>query len=157
MPPWTRRGLTKGEVAIGKSMFADAIDWRRAGIAYAPPMPHGAMVPLGLTIVHGLRWPPPLDFAADSLDRQGWLIHELAHVWQAARGRLLAFAKLSALGANAYRVPNPPERPFSAYNIEQQAEIARLLFMARQGQPIPGAPTRAQLERLWPVPARSLT
>jgi hypothetical protein len=105
MRPWTRRPLTAGEIALGRTVFAETIAWPQVGVLYAAPMPHGAMVPLGLTIVHGLRWPPPQDFAADTLERQGWFIHELAHVWQAARGRLLAWAKLSALGARAYRVP----------------------------------------------------
>lgn len=151
MAPWTRRALTTGEIALGRGVFADAIDWPRAGLLYAPPLPHGAMVPLGLTIVHGLRWPPPQDFAADTVDRQGWFIHELAHVWQAARGVVLAAAKLRALGRGAYRVHYQAGKPFDAYNIEQQAEIARMVFLARIGRPLPQSPPRAALEALWPV------
>lgn len=151
MRPWSRRALTPGEIALGRGMFGDAIHWPRAGILYAPPMPHGAMVPLGLTIVHGLRWPPPTDFARDTQDRQGWFIHELTHVWQAACGVVLAAAKLRALGRGAYFVRFQPGAPLSAYNIEQQAEIARMLFMARLGRPVPNAPPRDALEAVWPV------
>lgn len=153
MPPWARRGLTKGEIALGRTVFAEEIGWGAVAIVYAPPMPHGAMVPLGDTIIHGLRWRPPWDFAAVGMDEQGWFIHELAHVWQAARGVRLAAAKLSALGRSAYALRYAPDRPFGAYNIEQQAEIARFLFLARSGAPHPQAPAATALAALWPVRA----
>mgnify|MGYP001809696460 CR=1 FL=1 len=131
MRPWARRALTAGEIALARTIFAEQIDYAAVHIFNAPLMPHGAMVPLGATIVHGAQWPPPTDFTADTLDRQAWFIHEMAHVWQAATGVTLAAAKLSALGAGAYRVSLEPGRSFFDYNIEQQAEIARFLFLAR--------------------------
>ena len=148
-PPWRRRGLTPGEIALGRRVFADQIAWPQVGLLWAPAAPHGAMVPLGLTIVHGARWPPPRDFAAAALDQQGWFIHELAHVWQAARGEWLAGAKLFALGRAAYRVRLTADKRFFDYNIEQQAEIVRFVFLARAGALPAGAPPRAGLEALW--------
>jgi hypothetical protein len=78
------------------------------------------------------------------LPEQGWFIHELVHVWQAARGVVLPLAKLSALGRNAYRVNWHEKDRFGAYNIEQQAEIVRALFLARAADA-----ADAVLETLW--------
>jgi hypothetical protein len=148
-PPWRRRALTEGEQALGQALYGDTIDWPAVGLFWAPAAPHGAMVPLGLTIVHGARWPAPADFAHAPLAQQGWFIHELAHVWQAARGEWLAGAKLFALGRGAYRVALREGRSFFDYNIEQQAEIARFVFLARCGAPASEAPPARALEALW--------
>jgi hypothetical protein len=59
---------------------------------------------------------------------------------------LLAFAKLRALGFNAYSFTCGA--PFARYNIEQQAEIARSLFHARAGAALAEADVD-QLETLW--------
>ena len=61
----------------------------------------------------------------------------------------MPLAKLTALGARAYRYDYDPLRPFRAYNIEQQAEIGRHLFLARAGAPAPGAAPLGRLEALW--------
>ena len=62
---------------------------------------------------------------------------------------LLPVAKLSAIGARAYRYRLAPGKPLRDYNIEQQAEIVRHLFLARCGEPETGAPPRLELEALW--------
>lgn len=156
MRAFARRALTAGEIALAQTVFADRIDYSRVRIHYVPVMPHGAMVPLGKTIVHGAAWPPPTDFMADTLDRQGWFVHEMAHVWQATIGTPLALAKLNALGTAAYRVVIDPARSFFDYNIEQQAEIARFIFLARSGRPHPDGPPVRTLERLWPIAANDV-
>ncbi len=76
-------------------------------------------------------------------------MHELAHVWQAAGGTVLAAAKLSALGKKAYAYEPRVGLKLSGYNIESQAEIARHVFLARAGKPEVGAPERAWLEEIW--------
>ncbi|MFZ4604289.1 MAG: hypothetical protein ACOYM8_17750 [Caulobacterales bacterium] len=151
MPIWGRRGLTAGEIALAGEAFAEPIDWRGVAVVQvAPAAPWGAMVPLGRTILFG-RWRAALDFARVDLHEQGWFVHELAHVWQAARGTVLAAAKLSAVGHAAYSADWAIERPFSAYNIEQQAEIARFAFLAARGRPDPKGPDLRRLAALWPL------
>jgi hypothetical protein len=156
MRAFEKRRLTTGEIALARTVFAEHIDYPRVTIRYAPLMPYGAIVPIGDTILHGAAWPPPRDFTCDTLDRQGWFIHEMAHVWQAEIGVTLALAKLRALGASAYRVVIDPALSFFDYNIEQQAEIARFVFLAQRGCPHPDGPPRRTLETLWPIRAGDL-
>lgn len=146
MPLFERRRLTDGEITLGRAMFADEIDWRRVRVAQGPPIVYAAMVPFGRTIWFG-RWRAAWDFSREPEPAQGWFVHELAHVWQSARGVVLAYAKLRALTRKAYALNYAPERAFGAYNIEAQAEIARLLFLARRGAKT--EPGRDALEALW--------
>lgn len=143
-----RRALTAGERALAAPIFAERLPLDDLRIAQAPRLPFWAMVPVGRTVVFSL-WRAAHDFAQTDRGEQGWLIHELAHCWQARRGVFLAGAKLRALGVRAYRYQLTPGKPLGAYNIEQQAEIVRHLFLARIGAPEPGAPPLAQLQGLW--------
>lgn len=147
MKPGQRRALTAGEIALGRSVFGDEIAWSKVRIQQAPPLGFGAMVPIGRTIVFS-KWRAAHDFSIATMWDQGWFVHELAHVWQAARGVVLAAAKLGALGKGAYcYTPKAPD--LRAYNIECQAEIARHLFLARAGVPEKGAPSKDWLEEAW--------
>jgi hypothetical protein len=147
MKPGQRRALTKSEIALGRSVFGDEIAWSKVRICQAPALGFGAMVPIGRTIVFS-KWRAAHDFVDAPMRDQGWFIHELTHVWQAARGVVLAGAKLGALGKGAYAY-TPKAQKLSAYNIERQAEIARHLFLARAGLPEAGAPSREWLEETW--------
>lgn len=151
MADFTRRSLTAGERAIAHATFgAASAPWDAVRIFQAPTQaPWGAMVPLGRTIVFA-AWRAAEDFAAVDLQEQAWFVHELAHVWQAARGTPLALAKLAAVGRAAYRADWAIERPFAAYNIEQQAEIVRFAYLARHGRPDPHGPSLRRLAALWP-------
>jgi hypothetical protein len=143
MRTFAHRVLTTGEVALARPVFGAEIAWPRVRIIQAPPAGFGAMAPLRHTIIFS-GWAAACDFADAPLAEQGWFIHELAHVWQAGQGVALPLAKLSALGRNAYRLRVTPGKPFAAYNIEQQAEIVRGLFLARAAdRPDP------DLEALW--------
>lgn len=151
MRAFERRGLTAGEIALGQGIFGQSVRWARVRIAQAPfypPLwaPFAAVVPLGETIWFG-TWRAPSDFSFATRAAQGWFIHELAHVWQATRGVVLPVAKLGALTRGAYRVRHAPDKRFKQHNIEAQAEIARLLFLAREG--VETVPARDDLEALW--------
>ena len=148
MHVWERRTLSVGEIALGCAVFGDGVDWAGVRIAQTLSLGFAAMVPLGKTIVFS-RWRAARDFAAASLKEQGWFVHELAHVWQAARGTVPAAAKLKALGKRAYAYEPRVDVKLGDYNIERQAEIARHLFLARAGAPEAGAPARAWLEEIW--------
>jgi len=142
------RPLTAGEIALGRSIFADEIAWPEVRIAQAPQAGFAAMVPFGRTIIYS-KWLAPHDFTQATIDEQGWFIHELAHVWQAKRGVVLALAKLRALGKHAYRYEARAGARVSDFNIEGQAEIARHLFLARRGLSVSGMAARAWLEEVW--------
>lgn len=144
-----RRVLTAGERAIARDLFANEIEADRIAIAQVPPLlGFGAMAPFRRTIFFS-RLRAARDFAVAPLRWQALFAHELVHCWQAARGVLLPLAKLSAIGSGAYRYQFTQGKPFADYNIEQQAEIVRHLFLARRGEPEPGAPPHLELEALW--------
>ena len=148
MRAFERRRLTEGEIALGRAMFGDDVDWARVRVMQLPALGFFAMVPFGRTILYAkLRaW---RDFSQAPSEEQGIFVHELTHVWQAARGMILAFAKLRALGRGAYRYQPKPDAALSDYNIESQAEIARHLFEWRLGAPDPASPSRPWLEDIW--------
>lgn len=147
MKPGERRRLTQGEIDLGRLVFGDEIDWPRVRVLQAPSLGFGAMVPLGRTIVFS-RWRAAHDFSPAPLDEQGWLVHELMHVWQAKHGVPLALAKLGALGKLAYTYAPKPNAKLKHYNIERQAEIARHVFLARAGSQA-DIPPRSWLEDVW--------
>ncbi len=146
MGVFTRRALTAGEVALGRALFGEEVAWGTVRVAQLPPLGFAAMVPTGRTILYS-RARARLDFVQAPLAEQGLFVHELAHVWQAERGVVLALAKLLAIGRGAYRVEMRAGARFAAYNIEAQAEIVRLLFLTRAGVDT-GAP-RAWFEEVW--------
>lgn len=147
MKPGQHRRLTDGECALGRDVFGEEIDWRSVRIVQAPSLGFGAMVPLGRTIIFS-RWRAARDFVQAPLDEQGWLVHELMHVWQAKHGVFLAGAKLSAIGSMAYTYKPEPHAKLKHYNIERQAEIARHLFLARSGSQA-AIPPQDWLEEVW--------
>ena len=148
MAIWERRPLSAGEIAFGRSVFGGEISWPKISVLQAPRLGFAAMVPLGRTIVFS-KWRAWRDFAAAPVSEQAWVVHELMHVWQAARGVVLAGAKLGALGNGAYVYEAIAGAKLGDYNIESQAEIARHLFLARAVAPAEDAPPRAWLEAIW--------
>jgi hypothetical protein len=140
-----RRRLTEGEKRIARSMFGDELDYERVRIWQLPRLGFAAMAPFSALILFS-HWRAPRDFSRASVEAQGWLVHELTHCWQARQGRILALAKLRALGFDAYSFSCGA--PFARYNIEQQAEIARYLFHARAGAALADVDID-QLEALW--------
>lgn len=148
MRVFERRRLSEGEIALGRGMFGDDVKWERVRIVQFPALFFFAMVPFGNTIVYA-KLRARADFAKASSFEQGVFIHELTHVWQAARGVVLAFAKLRALGRDAYRYQARWGAALKEYNIESQAEIARHLFEARIGKPDREAPPAQLLEEIW--------
>lgn len=148
MRPMQRRVLTAGEIALARPIFGAGFDAARITLVQLPPLGFAAMAP-SAGLVAFSRWRAPRDFTEAALSEQGWLIHELAHCWQAQAGVALPLAKLAALGARAYR-QTPDARGFAGLNIETQAECARFAFLSRAGAPDPAG---AHYAKLWPMPA----
>lgn len=132
----TSRSLTDGEIALARSVFGDAIDYRRVRLVrgkWWPLQPRGiVMAPTGNIHFHPAdqRWCE--DFAAAPLDLQGLLVHELTHVWQAqTRGRFYLPLMRHPFCRYSYEIV--PGRRFERYGLEQQAELVRHAFLARHG------------------------
>ncbi len=130
------RPLTEGEIALARTVFGDAIDYARVRIVrgrWWPFQPRGiVMAPTGNIHFHPEDPGWSEDFSQWSLDRQGLLIHELTHVWQAqTRGRY--YLPLMRHPFCRYSYHLIPGQPFDRYGLEQQAEIVRHAFLARHG------------------------
>ena len=150
----TSRPLTPGEVALARSIFGEAIDYSRVRLVHRkwwPFQPRGTvMAPTGNIHFHpeGGRWSD--DFSKEPLHRQGLFIHEMTHVWQAqTRGRF--YLPLMRHPFCRYRYSIVPGRAFGRYGLEQQAEIVRHLFLARQGTHPSTSPPLPVLEKLCPI------
>ncbi len=148
MATFERRPLSEGEIALARPIFADEIDWPRVRVLQAPKLGFGAMAPFGRSIIFS-QWRAWRDFADAPIGEQGWFVHELAHIWQSARGMVLPLAKLRAMGRAAYAYKPRAGAKLEDYNIERQAEIARHLFLARAGVCERGAPEMTWLEEVW--------
>ncbi|QNM82750.1 vgr related protein [Sphingomonas sabuli] len=137
------RSLTTGEIALARSVFGDAIDYRAVKLVrrkWWPLQPKNvAMAPCGNIHFHphGDSWSD--DFAGERLSLQGFFIHEMTHVWQAQRsGRY--FLPLMRHPFCRYRYTYVPGRPFARYGLEQQAEIVRHVFLRERGMGIEAPP-----------------
>ena len=130
------RPLTTGEIALGRSVFGDAIDYSKVRLVkrkwwWFQPR-NTAMAPTGNIHFHphGDLWSE--DFAAEPLHRQGLFIHEVTHVWQSqTRGRF--YLPLMRHPFCRYSYELVPGRAFDWYGLEQQAEIVRHAFVAERG------------------------
>jgi hypothetical protein len=121
-------------VTLARSIFGDAIDYQKVRIRrrkWFPFQPRRVtMAPRGHIHFHPRGDAYCDDFAAAPLAAQGLFIHELTHVWQHQRG---VFLPLRRHPFSPYRYTLEPGRPFARYGIEQQAEIVRHAFLARNG------------------------
>lgn len=139
----TFRPLTRGERALVRGVFGDAIDYDRVEIrnrkwAFFQPR-HVVMAPMGHLHFHPRGDLFCDDFCDVPLERQGLFIHEMTHVWQAqTRGRW--FLVLMRWPFDRYSYTLKPGWPLERYGLEQQAEIVRHYFLLSKGRTVPGAP-----------------
>jgi len=137
------RALTLGEIALSRSIFGDTIDYspvRMIRRKWWPFQPRGiVMAPTGNIHFHPAdeRWSD--DFSAEPLSRQGLFIHEMTHVWQTQkRGRFYLPLMRHPFCRYAYQLREG--WAFDHYGLEQQAEIVRHAFMARNGARLASVP-----------------
>ena len=147
----TGRPLTKGEIKIARSVFGDSIDYTPVRIArrkWWPFQPRETLMsPCGHVHVHPASTLWSEDYSAERIELQGLLMHELTHVLQAQeRGRFYLPLMRHPFCRYGYRIV--PGRPFDRYGIEQQGELVRHLFFARNGRTLPGMASREALERI---------
>jgi hypothetical protein len=125
------RGLTVGERQLAQSVFGESLlldDIRIYACGWV--LRHYAISPNGHVYFHPDDWQS--DFSQASLALQGWLIHELTHVWQVQQG---VSVLRRALFDRRYRYVLRDDQLFLQYGIEQQAQIVQDYFVRRaQGQ-----------------------
>jgi len=137
------RSLTDGEIELARSVFRNAIDYSRVRMVKGKWWPfqpfNAAMAPMGDIYFHPDAGGWSDDFSEETLQRQGFFIHEMTHVWQAQKGGRF-FLLLMRHPFCRYSYELTPGKPFSQYGIEQQAEIVRDRFLAGRGVPLPVTP-----------------
>ena len=88
--PSKGRPYTKGEIALGKSIFKDEIDFSKSKIYYKKyslyHQPRHAMAPNGNIYFHPKGNGYLDNFSTGTPGQKGLLIHELTHVWQYQKG-----------------------------------------------------------------------
>lgn len=143
MPASKSRSLTTGEVELARSVFLDAVDYSRVRMVrrkwwlFHPR--NAAMAPTGNIHFHphGDLWSD--DFSGEPLWRQGLFVHEMTHVWQAqTRGRY--YLPLMRHPFCRYKYKCVEGQAFERYGLEQQAEIARHIFLAGRGARVEAPP-----------------
>ena len=147
------RSLTEGERRIARSIYRGSIDLAAVTIRRRKwfwfQRRDTLMAPCGHIHVHPSsdRWSE--DYSQERIGLQGLLIHELCHVWQAQhRGRF--YLPLMRHPFCRYRYRLRPGLRFEDYGLEQQAEIARHVFIQRAGYAVPGAAPLPLLEDILP-------
>ncbi|MEM1050841.1 MAG: vgr related protein [Pseudomonadota bacterium] len=143
--------MSKGEVALARTIFGDAIDYgpvrikRRKWWPFQPK--RITMAPDGHLYFHPLGTAYCDDFSSAPLLTQAFFMHELTHVWQTQTlGRWYLILKRHPFCRYSYTLR--PGIPFSAYGVEQQAEIVRHAFLLRHGAKIAGVADKSAYEML---------
>lgn len=88
------------------------------------------------------------DFSCASAASKGIFIHEMVHVWQYQKG---IFLPLRRHPFCRYSYSIKPGWPLERYGLEQQAEIVRHAFLAREGMPVAGSPSVEQYRAILPA------
>lgn len=153
------RALTRGEVALAREMFGDAIDYARVTIRrrkWFPFQPRRVtMAPMGHLHFHPRSDAYCEDFGAASLGAQSLFIHEMTHVWQTqTRGRWYLLFARHPFSRYGYRLV--AGKPLERYGIEQQAMIVQHAFLLRRGAVVSDAAGKATYESLVRFPGATL-
>jgi len=153
MTPKVIRPLSQGERNLAASIFGGAIDLAQVTVKrqkWFPFQPkHVLMAPTGHIHIHPESHHWSDDFSVEPVHRQGWFLHELTHVWQTQqRGRF--YLPLMRHPFCRYDYAIRANWPLDRYGLEQQAEIVRHTFLARNRIAIAGAPPLAVLESILP-------
>ena len=147
------RNLTSGEIKLCQQVFADLIDYSAVRVMNHPFLPwqskHVIMAPSGYIHIRNLNYRD--DYSKESRSYQALFIHEMAHIYQYQqninvlfKGAFLQAAYFLSMGKyNPYKYQFNPNKSFLDYNIEQQGDIARDIFLKK----IPNIILKNQISR----------
>jgi hypothetical protein len=134
-PPLISRGLTPQEIEIARSVFGDALDTSQirindGGVPFAGD--NAVAFPNRIVFPQGTLSQPGSNF-------NGWLVHELTHIWQYQRGNTVPELAVDAAGGDYdYGGPEGLEaaqragKPFGQFTFEEQAQIVRHYYERTQ-------------------------
>ncbi|MDO5768111.1 MAG: type IV secretion protein Rhs [Psychrobacter sp.] len=123
--PAKSRPLTAGEIALAREVFGETIKLDEVRLKTAWwVLRHYAVSPNGNIYFHPADWRE--DFSQAALGHQGWLIHELTHVWQLQQGLKVI---RGAMMNRRYEYAFESGKTFFAYGIEQQARMVQDYFI----------------------------
>ncbi|MGB3166393.1 MAG: vgr related protein [Alteraurantiacibacter sp.] len=149
------RPLTTGEVALARTMFGDAVQYRKVMIrrrkwAFFQPK-NVTMAPRGHIHFHPMGGGYCDDFTTKTLRRQALFIHEMTHVWQT---QTLGdwYLVLNRMPWARYDYALKPGWRLEQYGIEQQARIVEHAFMLRNGAKLPGVADKSAYDALVAFP-----
>ena len=126
--PQQVRHLNDAEIALARTVFGEHIYLDNVQLKTAWwVLKNYAVSPNGNIYFHRDNW--ITDFTKVSLSKQGWLIHELTHVWQLQQGLKVV---RGALINRRYGYELVIGKPFFDYGIEQQARMVQDYFIRRQ-------------------------
>lgn len=135
------RGLTQGEIGMAQPVFGNLIDYSKIrifNIPYLPWQPTNIFIaPNGNLYVHQKYFHS--DYSRCSITLQSIFIHELTHILQyqqqtnvILKGALLQLGYYLSLKLyNPYKYQFVEGKAFTQYNIEQQGDIARDIFLKK--------------------------
>lgn len=135
------RSLSFGEIQISKKVYGDLIAYDQVKIMnhpYLPWQPHNIlMAPQGYIHVRNAHYSD--DYSCESLSYQALFIHEMAHIYQHQQGVnvllhgavLQSAFYLSIRRYDPYKYTLKTGKQFSQYNIEQQGDIAKDIFLGK--------------------------
>ena len=151
------RPLTQGELTHARALFGDAIALDRIKVharRYLPFQPRNvAMAPNGHIYFPNACYKPDLSTNVPDL---AWILHELTHVWQHQSGMWVRLRGALAVGRYGYGDLAATDRPFTRFNIEQQAAIVGDYVLITNGYRAQhGRGTRADYERVLPFVAEA--
>ncbi|WP_227429014.1 type IV secretion protein Rhs [Psychrobacter sp. I-STPA6b] len=122
------RSLTENEVILAYSVFGSDLDVSHIKIKTAWwVLKNYAVSPNGNIYFNHEDWVD--DFTEQSLSQQGWLIHELTHVWQLQKGLKVV---RGALLNRRYGYVLKEGKSFFSFGIEQQARMVQDYFIRRE-------------------------
>ena len=121
------RQLTAAEKQLAKSVFGAHLQLDAIRIvAHRGIIKNYAISPNGNVYFNPQNWCD--DFSKRSLQKQSWLIHELAHVWQIQQG--LSVVR-KAIFDRRYNYILEQGKLFLQYGIEQQAQMVQDYFIKK--------------------------
>lgn len=135
------RNLTSGEIKLCQSVFENLIDYDSVQVMnqrFLPWQPSGIiMAPCGAIHLHPTDYRD--DFSTQTLAERAIFIHEMAHIYQYQQninvfrhGLILQLGYyLSFKYYNPYHYQLKSNQNFFCYNIEQQGNIARDIYLGK--------------------------
>lgn len=135
------RALTVGEIRLCQSVFGNLIDYKKVKVLNQPYLPwqpvHMFMAPEGY--IHSRNENYSSDYSQENRGYQAIFIHEMTHIYQhqqginvLLKGAILQIAHyLSFRRYNPYHYEFDENKDFDQYNIEQQGDIAKDIFLQK--------------------------